>query len=147
MPQLSLGAWSRISWDRDTLVVVFSTYYEMLEFWIEYIYLPGTKMPCCSIRASRALMIGPKYVPSEVVVCCLSIAQHAPVLEHEPQSIPQVRSCGWTVLKFGFSPVVDLLIVGYLLKELIASRLLRSTTLILQSSLFRSHQGLTCNIG
>jgi hypothetical protein len=36
------------------------------------------------IRSSRAMLIGPGYVLSEVVVCCLSIAQYAPVLEREP---------------------------------------------------------------
>jgi hypothetical protein len=35
--------------------------------------------------------------------------------------------------------IVDSLIAGYLLEELIASRLLRPTMLILQASLFESH--------
>jgi hypothetical protein len=43
--------------------------------------------------------------------------------------------------------VVDLLIVGYLLEELIASQLLRLIMLILQASLFKSHQGLTRKVG
>jgi hypothetical protein len=38
----------------------------------------------CLVRASRALLIGPGYVLSEVMVRCLSIAQHAPVQELEP---------------------------------------------------------------
>jgi hypothetical protein len=41
-------------------------------------------MSCCPVGASRALLIGPKFVLSDVVVRCLSIAQHAPVLEREP---------------------------------------------------------------
>jgi hypothetical protein len=45
-------------------------------------------MSCCFIQGSRSLLIEPKYVPFEVVVCCLLIAQHALVLEREPRSIP-----------------------------------------------------------
>jgi hypothetical protein len=56
----------------------------MLEFLIEYAYLLVMKMSYCPIRASRALLIEPEYVLSKVVVCCLSIAQRAPVLEWEP---------------------------------------------------------------
>jgi hypothetical protein len=41
-------------------------------------------MPCCPVRAHRALHIGSEYVLSEVLVCFLSIAQRAPVLEREP---------------------------------------------------------------
>jgi hypothetical protein len=40
-------------------------------------------MLCCPIRASHALLIGSEYVPSEVVVCCLSIAQRTPILDQE----------------------------------------------------------------
>jgi hypothetical protein len=40
-------------------------------------------MSCCHIWASCALLIGLEYVLSEVVVSCLSIAQHAPILEWE----------------------------------------------------------------
>jgi hypothetical protein len=36
------------------------------------------------------MLIGPEYVPSEVVVHFLSIVQRAQVLEQEPQFIPQV---------------------------------------------------------
>jgi hypothetical protein len=49
-------------------------------------------------RASRALLIGPGYVLSEVVVYCLLITQRAPVLEREPRFVPQVQPCGQTVL-------------------------------------------------
>jgi hypothetical protein len=56
-------------------------------------------MSCCTIQASRALLIGHEYVISEVVVHCLSIAQRAPILEWEPRFIPLVRPCGRTVLK------------------------------------------------
>jgi hypothetical protein len=41
----------------------------------------------------------------------------------------------------------DMLIVGYLLEELIASRLLRLIMLILRALLFRSQQGITQMIG
>jgi hypothetical protein len=41
-------------------------------------------MPCCPVRASRALLIGLEYVPSEMVVRCLSITQRAPAWELEP---------------------------------------------------------------
>jgi hypothetical protein len=57
-------------------------------------------MSYCSVRASRALLIGHEYVPFELVVRRLSIAQCAPVLERETQSIPQVRPYDWTVLMF-----------------------------------------------
>jgi hypothetical protein len=43
--------------------------------------------------------------------------------------------------------IVDMLISGYLLEELTAFRLLHLIMLILQASLFRSHQGLTQKIG
>jgi hypothetical protein len=36
-------------------------------------------MSCCPIQVSRALLIGPGYILSEVVVRCLSIAQCAPI--------------------------------------------------------------------
>jgi hypothetical protein len=52
----------------------------------------------CPVRASRAMLIGPGYVLSEVVVRCLSIAQHAPVQELEPWFIPQVQPCDRTML-------------------------------------------------
>jgi hypothetical protein len=58
-------------------------------------------MSCCPIRASRALLIGPEYVLSEVVVCYLSIAQRTPVLEREPQFGPQIHPSDRTVLKSG----------------------------------------------
>jgi hypothetical protein len=58
-------------------------------------------MSYCPIRASRALLIEPEYVLSKVVVCCLSIAQRAPVLEWEPWCIPQVRPYGRIMLKSG----------------------------------------------
>jgi hypothetical protein len=56
-------------------------------------------MSCCLIQASRALLIGPEYILSEVVVRCLSIAQRAPVLEWEPRFVPQVRPCSRIMLK------------------------------------------------
>jgi hypothetical protein len=59
------------------------------------------KISCCPIRASRALLIGPEYVLFEVVVCCLSIAKCAPILEWEPQFVPQTRPYGQTMLKSG----------------------------------------------
>jgi hypothetical protein len=34
------------------------------------------------------------------VACCLLITQRTPVLEREPQFVPQVHSCGRTVLKY-----------------------------------------------
>jgi hypothetical protein len=40
-------------------------------------------MSCFSIRASCALLIGLEYILFDVVVCCLSIAQHASVWEQE----------------------------------------------------------------
>jgi hypothetical protein len=58
-------------------------------------------MFCCSVWASRALLIGLEYIFSEEVVRCLSIAQRALVQELEPQSISQVRPCGQTMLKSG----------------------------------------------
>jgi hypothetical protein len=59
------------------------------------------KMLCCFIRASRALLIGPEYVPSEVVVHHLSIPQRTLILEWEPRSVPQVRPYDHIVLKSG----------------------------------------------
>jgi hypothetical protein len=85
------------------------------------------KMSSCSVWASCALLIGHEFVPSEVVVCYLLIAQRALILEWDPRS-------------------VDLLIIGYMLEKLTASRLLRLTMLILRASLFESHQGLTQKI-
>jgi hypothetical protein len=58
-------------------------------------------MSCCSIQASRALLIGFEYVLSEVVMHCLSIAQCALVLERELLSVSQVQPCVQTVLKSG----------------------------------------------
>jgi hypothetical protein len=55
-------------------------------------------MSCCPIQASRAMLIGSGYVLSEVVVRCLSIAQHALVHVLEPRFIPQVQPCGRTML-------------------------------------------------
>jgi hypothetical protein len=101
MPRSPLRTRSRISWGGDILVVVLPVCYETLKFWIKYAYLLVTKMSCCPIQASRALLIGSEYVLSEVVVRCLSIAQCTPVLELEPRFVPQVRPCGQTVLKFG----------------------------------------------
>jgi hypothetical protein len=101
MPRSPLRARSRISWGRDTFVVVFLAFYEMLEFWIEYAYLLGMKMSCCPDRASPALLIGMNIFFSEVVVCYLSIAQRALVLEREPRFVPLVRPYGRIVLKFG----------------------------------------------
>jgi hypothetical protein len=101
IPWSPLRARSRIFLGEDTLVVVLLACYEMLEFWIEYAYLLGTKMSCCPIQASHVLLIGPKYVISVVVVCCLSIPQCTPVLKREPRFVPQVRPCGQTVLKSG----------------------------------------------
>jgi hypothetical protein len=99
MPRSPLVVRSRISWGRDTFVVILLACYETLEFWIEYAYLLGMKMSCCPIRASRALLIGLKHIIFEVVVHCLLIAQHAPVLEQELWFVPQVQPCGRTVLK------------------------------------------------
>jgi hypothetical protein len=101
MPRSSLGARSQISWVRDALVVVLPACYEMLEFWIEYAYLPGMKMSCCPVLASCALLNGPNYVSIEVVVICLTITQRTLVREREPRSVSQVRPCGRTVLKSG----------------------------------------------
>jgi hypothetical protein len=56
-------------------------------------------MSCFSIRASRALLIELELILSEVVVRCLSAAQHAPILEQEPRSVLYVWPCSWTVLK------------------------------------------------
>jgi hypothetical protein len=58
-------------------------------------------MSCWHVRASRALLIGLEYILSEVVVCYLSIAQCAPVLERESQFVPWVRPYDQTVLKSG----------------------------------------------
>jgi hypothetical protein len=58
-------------------------------------------MSYCPTRASHALLIGLEYILSEVVVCCLSIAQRAPVWERESRSVPQVRPYGRTVMKSG----------------------------------------------
>jgi hypothetical protein len=58
-------------------------------------------MSCCPVWASRAMLIGPAYVLSEVVMCCLSIAQRALVLEQEPRFASQVRPYDWTALKSG----------------------------------------------
>jgi hypothetical protein len=44
-------------------------------------------MSYCPVQASCALLIGSEYILYEVVVCCLSIAQCAPVLEWEPQFV------------------------------------------------------------
>jgi hypothetical protein len=60
-------------------------------------------MSCCPIQACRALLIGPEYILFGVAVRCLSIAQHAPVLEREPQFVPQAQPYGRTVLKSGLS--------------------------------------------
>jgi hypothetical protein len=99
MPQSPLGVRSRIFWGGDALVAVLLAYYNTLECWIEYAYLLGMKMSCCPVPSSRALLIGPGCILSEVVVCCSSIAPCAPVLEREPRFIPQSRPCGRTVLK------------------------------------------------
>jgi hypothetical protein len=40
-------------------------------------------MSCCPVQTCRALLIEPEYVLFEVAVCCLPIAQRAPVLEQE----------------------------------------------------------------
>jgi hypothetical protein len=56
-------------------------------------------MSCCSVRASCALLIGLEYILSEVVVRCLSVAQHVQIWEWEPQSVPQVHPYGRTLLK------------------------------------------------
>jgi hypothetical protein len=56
----------------------------MLQIRIEYAYLLWMKMSCFPVRTSCALLIGPRYVLSEVVVRCLSITQRAPVVEREP---------------------------------------------------------------
>jgi hypothetical protein len=58
------------------------------------------EMSCCPVRARRALVIGPKYVYSEVVVHCLPITQCAPVLEREPRFVPRVRRCDRAMLKW-----------------------------------------------
>jgi hypothetical protein len=58
-------------------------------------------MSYCPVRASRAMLIRFEYILSVLVVCCLSIAQCAPILEQEPWFIPQVRPYSQTVLKFG----------------------------------------------
>jgi hypothetical protein len=58
-------------------------------------------MSCCPDRASPALLIGMNIFFSEVVVCYLSIAQRALVLEREPRFVPLVRPYGRIVLKFG----------------------------------------------
>jgi hypothetical protein len=42
------------------------------------------KMPCCPVRASRALLIVHEYAIFEVMVRYLSIAQCTLVLEQEP---------------------------------------------------------------
>jgi hypothetical protein len=47
-------------------------------------FLMWTKMSCCSIQISRALLIGHIYVASEVVVRYLSIAQRTSGWEREP---------------------------------------------------------------
>jgi hypothetical protein len=101
MPRSLLRARTRIPWSWSTLVVVLWACYETLKLWIEYAYLQGMKMSYCSIWASRALLIGPRYVPSEVVVRCLSIAQCTLILEWEPQSVPLVWPYGRIVLKSG----------------------------------------------
>jgi hypothetical protein len=46
-------------------------------------FLLGTKMSCCPVRASHALLIGSEYILSEAVVHYLLIAQRAPALERE----------------------------------------------------------------
>jgi hypothetical protein len=56
-------------------------------------------MSCCPVRACRALLIGTEYVLFEAAVRYLSIAQHALVLEREPQFVPQARPYSQTVLK------------------------------------------------
>jgi hypothetical protein len=58
-------------------------------------------MSCCPVWASRAMLIGSAYVLSEMVMCCLSIAQRALVLEQEPRFASQVRPYDWTALKSG----------------------------------------------
>jgi hypothetical protein len=58
-------------------------------------------MSCCPIRASRAVLIGPEYILSEVVVHCLLITPRAPILEREPRFVLHVWPCGRTVLKSG----------------------------------------------
>jgi hypothetical protein len=58
-------------------------------------------MSFCPVQTNRALLIGHEFVLFEVVICCLSIAQRALVLEREPRFAPQVRPYGYTVLKSG----------------------------------------------
>jgi hypothetical protein len=50
-------------------------------------FLLGTKMSCCPVRASHALLIGLEYALSGVVVHCLSISQRSPIRVWEPRSI------------------------------------------------------------
>jgi hypothetical protein len=57
-------------------------------------------MSCSPVWSSRALLIGYEYILFEVMVCCLSIAQYAPILEREPQFVPQVRPCGQSGLRW-----------------------------------------------
>jgi hypothetical protein len=64
--------------DISALVLVFLACYKTLEFWIEYAYLSGTKMSCCSVQASCVMLIG---------------------LAMPYRSVPRVRPCGWIVLK------------------------------------------------
>jgi hypothetical protein len=101
MPRSPLRARSRISWGGDAFVVLLLARYNMLECWIEYTFLLGTEMSCCPVRANRALLIGPKYILSEVVARYLSIAQCAPFLEPEPRFGLQVRPYGRTMLQYG----------------------------------------------
>jgi hypothetical protein len=53
--------------------------------------LLGTKMSCCPVRASLALLIRLEHVPAEVVVRYLSIAQRTPILDRESRSVQLVR--------------------------------------------------------
>jgi hypothetical protein len=68
-------------------------------------------MSYCPVWASRALLIRPEYILSEVAVWCLLIIKY----------------------------LLEELTAGYLLEEWTASRLLRLSMLILQASLFGSH--------
>jgi hypothetical protein len=58
-------------------------------------------MSYCPVWASRALLIRPEYILSEVAVWCLLITQRTPVLEREPRFVPQAQPCGRTVLMSG----------------------------------------------
>jgi hypothetical protein len=158
MSRSPLRARSQISWCWDALVVVIPACYETLEFWIEYSYLLGMNMCVALFGLAVPYWLGLNILfLSWWRVACRSLNTHrfrsgSPDLSR--RFGPAVGPCygsGWGRVQLDEDEphfiVVDLLIVGYLIEELIAFRLVCPIMLILRASFFGSHQWVTRMIG